>query len=91
MEGPSLFFASSFSLSLQAKSIQNLGAIAYSLYSFGEESFDISVIKGGQQCLHIITVDGNANSTSMDFWSAIAYFKNVFELLLPQTHLLSIF
>ena len=72
------------SLSFQAKSIQNLNAIAYSLYSFGEKPFDISVIKGGQQCLHIIPVDGNVNRTSMDFWSAVAAFKNGDELLFPQ-------
>ena len=86
----SLILSLTFSRGFQARKIQNLGAIAYSLCSFGEEPFDISVIKGGW-LLRITTMDVNANSTSMDFWSAVASFKNGKELLILQTQLLSQF
>ena len=69
---------------VQAENIQKLGAIAQSLCSFVEEPFDISVIEGEWRRLRNTTMDVNANSTSMDFWSAIAAFKNGDELLFPQ-------
>ena len=58
--------------------------MASSFDSAGDELFDVSRLDGEWQCLRHTTLEVNASSTLLEFWSAVATFKSGEGLLFPQ-------